>query len=523
MQRRDFDQHRDLFARGQCYRIKLDVLSLFCRPNAPLVATGQNGRKNSPYGRCKIGILHVCNLFNMIYLVSNRSNLVLKRCTLHTSTSIFFVLIFSIFSNIANAAFNPVKVTTAAHYTCALSSDGVVKCWGLNSNFSLGSDDPYDHGSYLGSMGANLPAVMLGTGIKVTDICTTWISACAATSDGKVKCWGSGQDGRLGIGKQIYESAQLGDSLEYADLNPKFKVTKLACGRNHVCAMDTLGHAKCWGANEAGQLGLGDVVSRGEQPMSNTLTDLSFNQPIAMLSGGSAHTCALLNNSVRCWGRGAEGQLGQENVSNIGNTASTKNLDKIPALRFEAPGTEIRIRKIASAEEMNCVLYEITSSNTDHVKCWGKNSDGILGVGDLNPGHGSLAKSMGPYLPEVQLGFKKIVDVQPHGRFACALSASGDVKCWGRNFIGELGTGDLDDRGGSIGQMGNNLPKVQLGLPAKAISIGPSSFHSCAILINGFIKCWGSGIRGKLGYEDERNRGALPLDMGDSLPFIHLD
>ena len=85
-----------------------------------------------------------------------------------------------------------------------------------------------------------------------------------------------------------------------------------------------------------------------------------------------------------------------------------------------------------------------------------------------------------------------------------------------------LGIGDGKGRGYLPEHMGANLPEVDLSLPVKSLSVGSGSSHSCAIFINNQIKCWGQGYLGQLGYEDGASRGGSLREMGEYLPFVNL-
>lgn len=437
------------------------------------------------------------------------------------------LFLFSTLSTMSEAAFLPSKVVVGGDFTCALSPEGKVKCWGDNSDYQLGTGDNVPYGLLPGTMGLYLPTVNLGKGFVASELCSGEGFSCAASKTGQVKCWGTSTKGALGQGLSVGPTKDMGDALPYTDLGSGFKAKTLACGAYHVCALDSAGKGKCWGNNDKGQLGLGDVINRGNKSdqMGDHLAFLATKRPIKMISAGRNFSCALIDNEVKCWGSASRGQLGQQNRTDLADKPTTVNIDQIPAIAFEAPGVTIKIRKMMSGYSHSCILYE--KNATDHVKCWGANQTelfykGFLGVGTEKPWYGSDPDTMGASLPEVNLDMPKIVDIQPHGEFSCAQGPLGRVRCWGHGTQGELGLGERASRGASAIQMGKNLPFVDLGLPVKSLSSGSQSSHSCAILINSEMKCWGINRNGQLGYEDEIRRGTEPTDMGEQLLFVDL-
>lgn len=105
---------------------------------------------------------------------------------------------------------------------------------------------------------------------------------------------------------------------------------------------------------------------------------------------------------------------------------------------------------------------------------------------------------------------------------SCALFRDGRVKCWGHNEFGQLGLGDAIDRGNAPNQMGNSLPFVDLGSGVRATQIDAGQWHTCALLEDHRIKCWGINSSGQLGLGDTANRGDNPGEMGDALGFVDL-
>src|SRR6185503_20170300 len=106
--------------------------------------------------------------------------------------------------------------------------------------------------------------------------------------------------------------------------------------------------------------------------------------------------------------------------------------------------------------------------------------------------------------------------------YNCALLSDGSVKCWGDNAFGRLGLGDTKNRGGAMGEMGDSLPAVDLGPGVTAAAIAAGENQTCAQLSGGSVKCWGQNDAGQLGLGDTKNRGGAMGEMGDNLPAVDL-
>ena len=103
----------------------------------------------------------------------------------------------------------------------------------------------------------------------------------------------------------------------------------------------------------------------------------------------------------------------------------------------------------------------------------------------------------------------------------CVVLSNGGLKCWGWGGIGALGRGDTSSIGQYANQMGENLPYVELGgHTVTDVSLGNA--HTCAVLDDGTIKCWGWNYRGMLGLGDTAHRGDNPGEMGANLPHVDL-
>jgi E3 ubiquitin-protein ligase HERC3 len=99
------------------------------------------------------------------------------------------------------------------------------------------------------------------------------------------------------------------------------------------------------------------------------------------------------------------------------------------------------------------------------------------------------------------------------------------VKCWGRNRFAQLGQLDSTVQiGDDPTETGDGIPVVSLGTgrTVRQLSTTGTSYHNCVLLDDHSVKCWGDNSSGELGLGDTTSRGDLPGQMGDNLPPVQL-
>lgn len=373
-----------------------------------------------------------------------------------------------------------VDVSGGELFTCAVLADQRVKCFGAavknTSAFAeLGTGDLQDYGGGPNDM-ARLPFVSLGTGVRARAVAAGETFACAlvdrdlpdgGTEMGRVKCWGNNNNGgQLGLGSTATQlgkvPGELGDALPFLDLRDadgsQLRIAQIAAGAFHACALTTDGRVKCWGNNLNGQLGLGDLISRGRAPgdvgVALPFVDLGPGITARKLALGIVHSCAALTDgTVKCWGRGSYGALGYDTTSVIGGHMNEMGSNLAPVL------TGGVVTDVCVGLAHTCVVLE-----ERRIKCWGWNDEGACGTGDTVQRGDSMQRSV-TTVPEVKLGTQPgdtPVRVACGGTHTCAELANGRVKCWGLNKNGGLGLGDTMSRGKTSGEMGDSLPYVRV-------------------------------------------------------------
>ena len=344
-----------------------------------------------------------------------------------------------------------------------------MKCFGRNHLGQLGQGHTNDLGDEPGEMGDNLPAIDFGAGLTAKAIDVGYSHACAILNNDQVKCWGSNGNttyngetyrfnivwGQLGHNHRGYvgdEPNEMGDNLVAVDLGEGLTAKAISLGAYHTCALLSNDQMKCWGHGSSGQLGYGGSDDVGDEPdeMGDNLptVDLAEGLTVKAISAGGYHTCALLSNDqVKCWGYNRKGQLGHGHGDYIS--------ENIPFINL---GEGLTAKSIVAGNTYTCALL-----NNDQVKCWGYNQQGQLGQGHKDT-WGNRPGQTVDTLDPIDLGEGLAVKaIAPRISHTCVLTDKFQLKCFGRNNLGQLGHGHTKDLGDAPGEMGDNLPVTDIG------------------------------------------------------------
>jgi alpha-tubulin suppressor-like RCC1 family protein len=330
-------------------------------------------------------------------------------------------------------------------------------------------------------------------------------AVCVLNQNGLVYYFGSGFTSGL-----VTEERNLGDDPNEIGANARpidlpERASSVSCGSGTQCALDNQGHLNCWGSCSFGKCGIGESGVRGDQPneMGRFLPFVEIPAPVVEVVHGNHHACARFGDGrVKCWGRNDIGELGIGHALHVGDDAG--EMEELP---FVDLGRGIEAIDIAAAGRTTCAVIP-----GGLIKCWGANTSGQLGQGDL-VNRGARVFDLEDSEP-ISVG--EAVAVEVGTSHVCALLEGGSVKCWGRGIRGILGNGMPDDLvGDAAGEVGLNLPAVDLGGPAVALRAGGS--HTCALLATGVVKCWGANDSGQLGIGHVEDVGDDLVEMGEAL------
>ena len=286
----------------------------------------------------------------------------------------------------------------------------------------------------------------------VKQISSTFGHACAVTQTGSLMCWGDNEYGQLGDGTTIGKS----DPTLVGGLSD---VKQVATGTAHTCALTGGGSVYCWGNNSLFQLGDGSNAER-HKPVR-----VSVEDSLKSVWSGAA-TIYALTSSGRLWRWG-------NIVSGYDQGGSRASSERVPILYPDWPKVP-GVVDVTVGSDHTCALAD------NGVLCWGGNrrhqiSDanwefaasptGVVGL------YGSIPSE------------NAIRELSAGAFHTCAITARGEVKCWGENSDGQLGNGSKDATTAMVTPDG-------LRVGAKTVTAGVTA--ACAVSSNGEVLCWGN-------------------------------
>jgi hypothetical protein len=313
------------------------------------------------------------------------------------------------------------------------------------------------------------------------------LAACVLEEDGVLRCWGE------------YEwpipAAWTGaDDPSKLYVVPPVEIPRGAVHADvagHLCAVTTDGEIWCWGDAPA--------VGFEEDRKHAAATVTRVGPRFILVRTGYARTCGIADDgSLWCWGSNQRGQLGLAHTEDIGDDETPVSAGPLMV--------EDGIRDVALGFYETCALTE-----SGDVLCWGDEQPSAAAAVPLDLG--------GP-----------AVQVTAGSAHACARLEDGSVVCWGDGADGRLGYGDVppdcwcdSDPRCCVGddEAPANRGSVPLGGPAIDVAAGVD--HTCAVLDDGTVRCWGSNDVGALGLgrldvvgDDETPLDAGAVDVGGS-------
>ena len=237
-------------------------------------------------------------------------------------------------------------------------------------------------------------------------------------------------------------------------------VTFVVAGGAFACALKSDQTVWCWGKNDQGQLGNGTTTDSATPKLVQNLP------PVTTLEAGSEHTCAVTSTKdLYCWGYNFSSQLGYKPGNDQGSKYSSRprRVTLSGVLQVSAGGTH------------TCA---VTSGGAF---CWGAGSWGQLG-------NGSTASKDTPTKVVINTA---VTSITAGSGVTCALSSAKDVWCWGFNANGSVGIGKADTADHFTPKPIPNFKNVSL--------VRATSLTVCAVKTDATAWCWGRNNWGQVG------------------------
>jgi alpha-tubulin suppressor-like RCC1 family protein len=308
------------------------------------------------------------------------------------------------------------QVSAGGGHTCALLSDGNVRCWGgdatNNQTLPAKSDGDIDLPG---------PAIAIDAGGGHT---------CALLASGQATCWGANNFGQLGFGNRI--ALTTGTLPVIAGLE---SVREIRAGNGHTCAVLANDDLSCWGNPSTGALGAGNTAVADAPP----LLEVNVGVGVQSIGLGSATTCAVTTTgAVRCWGNNADGILGYGHTTDIGTTENPVQASNIvlDATTGQLLGGDVNLGEgVVDQIEVDTGTGYACARLGSRLRCWGDGNDGATGHGnELDIGDDEQPITAG----DVQFGGSRTIVAIADGA-RCVVFSDKTITCWGRDAEGELG------------------------------------------------------------------------------------
>lgn len=379
----------------------------------------------------------------------------------------------------------PIQVAAGKAHTCALLDDGSVRCWGLDDAGRLGTGSTQRLGD-----GESGRAVTVALGGPATQIAAGDDHTCAMLRVGTVLCWGEADHGRLGYGS----TRDIGDDETPEQMGPvplDDKVVQVVTGGMNTCVLLASGALRCWGYGAQNHLGYGvDERDIGDDEPVTSVRPHRFGMPVEQIAMTFAETCVLFSDgSVRCWGA----------VPGARRPHDTREAQA-------RPDVDLGTRAVALSQGgASARLCAVTADAT--LRCWGVADDLGFNVHEIG-GERDTALPTPARLGDVST-LSELAAVTGGAEHTCVRLRSGRGRCWGSGRLGQVG------RPGPQGQppaasflMAQDARDLALPAPIRQFAAG--AFHTCALLEDDTVRCWGYNVEGQLGY------GRYDHDLGCS-------
>jgi alpha-tubulin suppressor-like RCC1 family protein len=423
------------------------------------------------------------------------------------------------------------KIAAGARYNCGITTNHELYCWGAGNTF-------------LTALGQPSRPTRVGTGsdwvdVELVEQASSDINAvhamgCAIRESAGSRllyCWGNQSYGRLSDGvttnTATVTSPQLVTVYEADAYILNASWSRVTIGESHACGVRSNGTLFCWGNNVSGRTGFGTNTGNTSYAMQ-----VGTDSDWLTASAGWASTCGIRRaspgaayGSLWCWGRAAEGQLGN----------GTTSPEATAPVRV---GTDSDWADVTVSNKTACAVR-----TNGLASCWGSGTEGMLGTGSTTTVSSPTPMATTTAWAGLALGMNN----------ACGTTPAGELWCWGTLLSNSGNLADREEdsdiplesalpkstvfsvpaiRGanyqvspltGGVGAWGTDgyastgynstLRTVTASSAAPYVQISNGYAHTCGRSTEGRIWCWGNNTQGQLGNGNNTTSNATAVQV----------
>lgn len=378
------------------------------------------------------------------------------------------------------------SVSLGSEQSCAFANDGKLYCWGSNANYALGFGPEMT--PPLGFVQPHLLDYSHLASVQFKKVDVGTISSCGISMDGKLYCWGKGDNYTSGqfnpsslatkidqtVPKEAmsYSYGYVLACSNYTMPENSYLYSDVSVGKNHVCAIEKNGHALCFGMVPERTSGTPEyatpkcILPAYQRPGGKNAEQIS--------SGGFGSCVLASDGKVYC--------LGSNNYGQIGDATTT------PRTQWTLVNTGgltgfTGFKQLSAGDQHVCAV-----SNSGQVYCWGLGTSGQVGDGNFS------SRSVPTPVNISGLGAVSFAEVKAGLNHTCARTTQGKVYCWGEAANGKLGNASVTNQAtpGLVLATSGSFENI------KSLDVGDR--HACAIKGDGQMLCWGEqSTEGRLG------------------------
>jgi alpha-tubulin suppressor-like RCC1 family protein len=425
-----------------------------------------------------------------------------------------------------------IEVSAGEDYTCAITSEGVLYCWGEDTGGKLG--DGGTETDQAEPVAVDTTTITGETYFR--SISAGWTHTCGITATGKVYCWGSDADGALGDGGGA-ANALSPSPLDTTGISGEKSFIKVQNGYGFSCGITSDRVTYCWGFNQSGQLGNG-TTTPAYSPVALDNSTLPSNAVLKDLVLGDSHACAMTDAGLTyCWGNDTDGQLGDG-----GTSADKSSPSAVDTSNVSLPE---RFVDLSAGQNTFCGL-----TNRGKLYCWGIDDDYELGNGvpaadsSIPVAVDNSTIGVDKYFTQLQMQCHDVYALTGHSRLIgwgngnptlaeldlsaivgdsglyllsggcsheCLITGEGPAYCLGSNTFGQLGDGaGPADSSTPVAVVTTQMSGSKLYRHLSKNGLR----HQCGIAADGRGYCWGHDSDGQVG-----DGGAVGSDITYPLPL----